>query len=138
MATDLKPHERRIDQLIDEAITCVADNVLASEGLHPESDVGMRRHLEIYADIQLYVVRKINESLRERRIKKLVNNVHKTIKMYLDGECTKYMGSIRFTCKEEAEEASRIFCSKAYEPETAEDKDGFYVVKYRQLGYDPK
>jgi hypothetical protein len=94
--------------------------------------------LEIYADIQLYVANKINEDFRQRRIKKLVNNVHKTIKMYLDCERTKYMGSITFTCKEEAEEASRIFCSMAYEPETVEDEDGFYVVKYRQLGYDPK
>ena len=138
MATDLKPHEKRIDQLIDEAITSVADDVLASEGLHSESDVGLRRHLEIYADIQNYVANKINEDFRQRRIKKLVNNVHKTIKMYLDCERTKYIGSITFTCKEEADEASRIFCSKAYEPETVEDEDGFYVVKYRQLGYDPK
>ena len=138
MATDLKPHEKRIDQLIDEAITSVADDVLASEGLNSESDVGLRRHLEIYADIQLYVANKINEDFRRRRIKKLVNNVHKTIKMYLDCERTKYMSSITFTCKEEAEEASRIFCSMAYEPETVEDEDGFYVVKYRQLGYDPK
>jgi len=138
MTTDLKPHEKRIDQLIDEAITSVADDVLASEGLNTESDVGLRRHLEIYADIQLYVANKINEDLRERRIKKLVNQVHKTIKMYLGCERTKYMSSISFTCKEEAEEASRIFCSMAYEPETIEDEDGFFVVKYRQLGYDPK
>ena len=138
MATDLKPHEKRIDQLIDEAITSVADDVLAGEGLHSESDVGLRRHLEIYADIQRYVANKINEDFRQRRIKKLVRQVDGKIQRYLEPDCNKLAGSITFTCKEEAEEASRIFCSMAYEPETVEDKDGFYVVKYRQLGYDPK
>ena len=138
MATDLKPYERQIDQLIDEAIDCVTDSIITKEGFQRESTEGNRRYLQVYADIQLYVANKINEDLRERRIKKLVNQVHKTIKMYLGCERTKYMSSISFTCKEEAEEASRIFCSMAYEPETIEDEDGFFVVKYRQLGYDPK
>jgi len=138
MATDLKPYERQINQLIDEAIDCVTDSIITKEGFQRESTEGNRRYLQVYADIQLYVANKINEDLRERRIKKLVNQVHKTIKMYLGCERTKYMSSISFTCKEEAEEASRIFCSMAYEPETIEDEDGFFVVKYRQLGYDPK
>lgn len=132
MATDLKPHERQIDQLIDEAIDCVAGNVLASEGLHPESSVGQRRYLEIYADIQSYIGNKINEDFRKRRVQKLVNQVDGKIQRYLEPDCNKESGFMMFSWDAEADKACEIFHKMGYDASWKLDHDGFKIVEYRQ------
>ena len=132
MATDLKPYERQIDQLVDEAIDCVTDSIITKEGFKRESNEGNRRYLQVYADIQSYIGNKINEDFRKRRVQKLVNQVNGKIQRYLEPDCNKQSGYMMFSWDAEADKACEIFHKMGYDASWKLDHDGFKIVEYQQ------
>lgn len=131
---DLTNYERQIDQLVDEAIDCVASKFVDACGQDPQQ---ISDYNKVYHQIQDYLVEKWTKEKRERLMAQKLAKVDSTVEGYLNDPYYKDNGCIAFTSWEEASKANTILKSKGFETDNFCD-EGYEQVKYWRPGNPPQ
>lgn len=121
---DLSKYERQIDQLVDEAIDCVAGKFVDVWGQDPQQ---VKDYNEVYHQIQDYLVEKWSKEKREREMKIKLAKVEQDVEENLKTRAQD--GIVSFRSTEEALKAEKLLKDKGYETKMYWDR-GWENVEY--------
>lgn len=130
MEFNLEPYKRQIDNLVDDAVSSVAESIVSGLGL--EGDAKDRAEIEASAQIEKYLTDKWQNERHQRWLKPRLAAVAELLEKVL--EHPELNDRIAFYTVEEANKAAEILHERGYETKSTLDDASNEVVKFWKKG----
>lgn len=129
---DLTNYERQIDQLVDEAIDCVASKFVDACGQDPQQ---ISDYNKVYHQIQDYLVEKWTKEKHDRFINQKLKEAEETTRERIKNEPD--FGRIGFLMTEQQSKIVQVLQELGYQTETCYE-EGYEWVEYWKEGKRPE
>ena len=129
MEFDLEPYKRQIDNLVDDAVSSVAESMVSSLGL--KGDAKDQAEIDAAQQIEKYLSDKWQNERHQRWLKPRLAAVAERLEKVLEHPED---NRIAFYTVEEAKKAAEILHERGYETKSMSDEESNEVVKFWKKG----